>query len=106
MITLTEKAADHIRRCLKRRGKGLGIRVAVKTSGCSGLAYKIEYADQLDSEDCLFEEHGVKLIVHPHVLPYVDGSRLDYTQEGLNEGFRFENPNVKSKCGCGESFSV
>ena len=106
MITLTDKAAQHVSRYLTRRGKGVGLRVGVKTTGCSGLAYKLEYADEIASEDQVFESNGVKVIVDPKSLPYIDGTELDYAREGLNEGFRFNNPNVKDECGCGESFRV
>jgi iron-sulfur cluster assembly protein len=105
-ITLTEKAADRIQNFLAKRGKGVGLRLGIKTTGCSGLAYVIEYADELKPEDQVFESHGVKVIVDPKSLVYIDGTELDYTKEGLNEGFKFENPNVKDECGCGESFTV
>ena len=104
--TLTEKAAQHVSRYLTRRGKGVGLRLGVKTTGCSGLAYKLEYADEVAGEDTVFESHGVKVIVDPKSLPYIDGTELDFAREGLNEGFRFNNPNVKDECGCGESFRV
>lgn len=106
MITLTDKAAQHVSRYLARRGKGVGLRVGVKTTGCSGLAYKLEYADEVAAEGEVFESNGVKVIVDPKSLPYIDGTELDYAREGLNEGFRFNNPNVKDECGCGESFRV
>ncbi len=106
MITLTDKAAQHVSRYLTRRGKGVGLRVGVKTTGCSGLAYKLEYADEIATEDQVFESNGVKVIVDPKSLPYIDGTELDYAREGLNEGFRFNNPNVKDECGCGESLRV
>jgi iron-sulfur cluster assembly protein len=106
MITLTDKAAQHVSRYLARRGKGVGLRVGVKTTGCSGLACKLEYADEVAAEDEVFESNGVKVIVDPKSLPYIDGTELDYAREGLNEGFRFNNPNVKDECGCGESFRV
>ena len=105
-ITLTENAAGHVQRSLSKRGKGVGLRVGVRTSGCSGLAYKLEFADALNPEDMEFESHGVKVIVDPKSLPYLQGTELDYTREGLNEGFKFRNPNVKDECGCGESFNV
>ena len=105
-ITLTESAAKHVAGFLSRRGKGLGLRVGVRTSGCSGLAYKLEYADEFRGEDVRFESHGVTVVVDPKSLPYLDGMELDFTREGLNEGFRFNNPNVKDSCGCGESFNV
>ncbi len=105
-ITLTENAAKHVANFLSRRGKGVGLRVGVRTSGCSGLAYKLEYADEVRPEDLRFESHGVTVVVDPKSLPYLDGMELDFTREGLNEGFRFNNPNVKDACGCGESFNV
>ncbi len=106
MITLTEKAAQHIARYLTRRGKGVGLRVGVKTTGCSGLAYKLEYADDVAPEDNVFESFGIKVLVDPKSLPYIDGTELDYAREGLNEGFRFNNPTEKAECGCGESFRI
>ena len=105
-ITLTEKAAKHISRYIERRGKGLGLRFGVRTTGCSGLAYKLEYADEFAPEDHVFEDQGVKVIVDPKSLPYIDGTRLDFVREGLNEGFKFDNPREKDRCGCGESFRV
>ncbi len=106
MITLTEQAASHVRSFLTKRGKGIGLRVGVRTSGCSGLAYKLEFADAANPEDHEFESHGVKLLVDPKSLQFIDGTELDYTREGLNEGFKFRNPRVKDQCGCGESFNV
>jgi iron-sulfur cluster assembly protein len=105
-ITMTEKAAERVRSFMAKRGKGIGLRLGVKTTGCSGLAYIMEYVDELSPDDAVFESHGVKLIVDPKSLVYIDGTELDYTKEGLNEGFKFENPNVKDTCGCGESFTV
>jgi len=105
-IQLTEAAANHVSRYLQRRGKGLGLRLGVKTTGCSGLAYKLEYADEAQPEDVQFESHGVRVLVDPKSLVYIDGTELDFVREGLNEGFKFNNPNVKSECGCGESFKV
>ena len=105
-ITLTEAAARHVSRYLARRGQGLGVRLGVKTSGCSGLAYTLEYVDQAESEDVVFENHGVKLLIDPKSLAYIDGTQLDFVREGLNEGFRFSNPNERDRCGCGESFRV
>jgi iron-sulfur cluster assembly protein len=105
-VTLTESAARHVARSLASRGKGVGLRLGVRTSGCSGLAYKLEFADELKPEDISFESHGVTVIVDPKSLPYLDGTELDFTREGLNEGFKFNNPNVKDACGCGESFNV
>lgn len=105
-ITLTEAAAVRVGKFLANRGKGAGLRLGVKTSGCSGMAYLLEFADEIAPTDQVFESHGVKVIVDPKSLVYLDGTEVDFTREGLNEGFRFNNPNVKSACGCGESFSV
>ena len=105
-VTLTEAAARHVTRYLGKRGKGVGVRLGVKTTGCSGLAYKLEYADDFAPEDHVFEDHGVKVIVDPKSLPYIDGTELDFVREGLNEGFKFHNPREKDRCGCGESFRV
>ena len=105
-ISLTAAAASHIERNLAQRGKGIGLRLGVKTTGCSGLAYKLEYADALQPEDVVFESNGVKVMVDPKSLAYIDGTELDFTRDGLNEGFKFNNPNVQSECGCGESFKV
>ena len=105
-VTLTEAAARHVTRYLSKRGKGVGVRLGVKTTGCSGLAYKLEYVDDVAPEDALFEQHGVKLMIDPKSLAYIDGTELDFVKEGLNEGFKFNNPNVKNECGCGESFNV
>lgn len=106
MITLTEAAARQISKSLAQRGRGEGLRLGIRTSGCSGLAYVIEYADQIDPSDHVFENHGVKVVVSPKSLAYLDGTQLDFVREGLNEGFKFNNPNVKDECGCGESFNV
>jgi iron-sulfur cluster assembly protein len=84
----------------------VGLRLGVRTSGCSGMAYKLEFADATNADDVQFESHGVKLLIDPKSLPYLEGTELDYTREGLNEGFKFRNPNVKDECGCGESFNV
>jgi len=105
-VTLTEKAANHVQSFLAKRGKGVGLRLGVRTSGCSGMAYKLEFADATNPDDLQFESHGVKLLIDPKSLPYLEGTELDYTREGLNEGFKFRNPNVKDECGCGESFNV
>ncbi|MEE8481986.1 MAG: iron-sulfur cluster assembly protein IscA [Acidiferrobacterales bacterium] len=105
-ISLTENAAKRVRSFLEKRGKGIGLRLGVKTTGCSGLAYVLEFVDEYSDEDEVFESQGIKVIVDPKSLAYIDGTRLDYTKEGLNEGFKFENPNVKDECGCGESFTV
>ncbi len=105
-VTLSERAAQHVSNYIAKRGKGIGIRLGVKTSGCSGMAYKLEFADVSEPEDIVFESHGVKVLVDPKSLPYIDGTELDYAREGLNEGFKFNNPNVKDQCGCGESFNV
>jgi iron-sulfur cluster assembly protein len=105
-VTLTERAATHVSNFIEKRGRGVGLRLGVKTTGCSGLAYKLEYADAVNPEDLTFESHGVKVVVDPKSLPYLDGTELDFAREGLNEGFKFNNPNVKDECGCGESFNV
>lgn len=105
-VTVTESAARHISGALARRGKGIGLRFGVRKSGCSGLAYQVEYADAPGPDDHVFESHGIKVLVDPKSLPYVDGTVVDYAREGLNERFKFLNPNVKDQCGCGESFSA
>ncbi|WP_343293788.1 iron-sulfur cluster assembly protein IscA [Vandammella animalimorsus] len=105
-VTLTEAAAQHVQRYLNRRGKGVGVRLGVKTTGCSGLAYQLEYVDEPDVNDVVFESHGIKLLVDPKSLAYLDGTELDFVREGLNEGFKFSNPNERDRCGCGESFRV
>jgi iron-sulfur cluster assembly protein len=105
-VTLSKRAAQHVSDFIAKRGKGLGVRIGVKTSGCSGMSYKLEFADEVAPEDVVFESHGVKVLVDPKSLPYIDGTELDYAREGLNEGFKFNNPNVKDRCGCGESFNV
>jgi iron-sulfur cluster assembly protein len=91
---------------LAQRGKGVGLRLAVKTTGCSGMAYVMEYVDEVEDSDVVFEDMGVKVIIDPKSLVYLDGTELDFAREGLNEGFKFNNPNVKDMCGCGESFNV
>ena len=106
MITITENAAKHINSYLTKRGKGLGVRLDVKTSGCSGMAYNLEFVDEVNEDDLIFEEHGARVYIDPKSLVYLDGTQVDYTKEGLQEGFKFENPNVKDSCGCGESFHV
>ena len=105
-ISLTDRAAEHVKTYLEKRGKGVGVRVGVKTTGCSGMAYTIEFADQIEDEDHVFEDKGVKVIVNPKSIVYLSGTELDFAREGLNEGFKFTNPNEKDRCGCGESFSV
>ncbi len=105
-VTMTEKAAMHVQRYIAKRGKGVGVRLGVKTTGCSGLAYKLEFVDEVLPEDQLFESYGVKLMIDPKSLAYLDGTELDYVREGLNEGFKFNNPKEKDRCGCGESFRV
>jgi iron-sulfur cluster assembly protein len=105
-VTLTEKAATHVNNYITKRGRGVGLRLGVRTSGCSGMAYKLEFADAAAPEDLIFESHGVKVLIDPKSLPYLEGTELDFVREGLNEGFKFNNPNVKDECGCGESFNV
>jgi len=106
MITLTESAAKHVSAFLAKRGKGVGLRLGVKTSGCSGMAYKLEFADVINEDDQVSESFGVKVIVDPKSLPYIDGTELDFVKEGLQSGFKFKNPNEKEHCGCGKSFKV
>mgnify|MGYP001814427079 CR=1 FL=1 len=105
-ITLTEAAAERVKAFIDNRGSGVGLRLAVKTTGCSGMAYVMEFADQVADDDVVFEDQGVKVLINPKSLVYLDGTELDYAREGLNEGFKFNNPNVKDMCGCGESFNV
>jgi iron-sulfur cluster assembly protein len=105
-ISVTPKAAVQIRKALEKRGGGAGLRVAVKTSGCSGYAYALEFADERTAEDLAFESEGVQLLVDSKSLALVDGTQLDWVREGLNEGFKFSNPNASATCGCGESFAV
>lgn len=105
-ISLSPAAAERVRNFIAKRGKGVGLRLGVKTSGCSGMAYKLEFADAHESEDLLFQSNGVTLIVDPCSLVYIDGTEVDFVKEGLSEGFKFNNPNAKDNCSCGESFSV
>jgi len=105
-VSMTEAAARHVNRYLSKRGKGVGVRLGVKTTGCSGLAYKLEYVDDLNEEDLVFETQGLKILIDPKSLAYLDGTELDFVREGLNEGFKFNNPNERDRCGCGESFRV
>jgi len=105
-VTMTERAAQHVAGYLEKRGRGIGLRLGVRTTGCSGMAYKLEYADAAQPEDRQFESHGVKIFVDPKSLAYIDGTELDFAREGLNEGFKFNNPREKNRCGCGESFNV
>lgn len=105
-VTLTTVAAARVQKFLDSRGKGIGLRLGVKTSGCSGMAYTLEFVDEVAPEDMIFESNGVKVLIDPTSLVYMDGTELDYAKEGLNEGFKFNNPNAKANCGCGESFSV
>jgi len=105
-VTLSERAARHVVDYLAKRGKGIGIRLGVRTTGCSGMAYKLEFADETPEGDEVFTSRGVTVFVDPKSLTYLDGTELDYARDGLNEGFKFNNPNVKNECGCGESFNV
>lgn len=105
-VSITTSAAEHISKCLKDRGQGEGLRVKVKPSGCSGYSYVLDFADQVEANDQVFEGHGVKILVDKDSLPILEGTEVDYVQEGLNHFFRFNNPRVKDECGCGESFSV
>lgn len=105
-IYLTETAADRVLAFLKSRGRGIGLRLGVKTSGCSGMSYVLEFVDELDHDDVTFEDKGVTVVIDKKSLIYLDGTTLDFVKEGLNEGFKYINPNVKDECGCGESFNV
>ena len=106
-ITMTEAAARHVANHLQRHSQAIGVRLGVKTTGCSGLAYQLEYVDAPQADDRVFEQaHGVKVVVKPDVMAFVDGTELDFVREGLNEGFKFNNPNERDRCGCGESFRV
>jgi iron-sulfur cluster assembly protein len=105
-ISLTSAAADRVRSFLGRRGHGVGLRLSVKKTGCSGFAYVVNYADDIAADDVVFEDRGVKVIVDKASLGFIDGTEVDFVKQGLNEAFRFRNPNVKGECGCGESFTV
>ena len=105
-VTLTDRAAEHVQSYIAKRGKGIGLRLGVRTTGCSGLAYKLEFADDVQPGDAEFESNGIRVLVDPKSLAYLEGTQLDFVREGLNEGFRFNNPNEKDRCGCGESFNV
>ncbi|MFI8416615.1 iron-sulfur cluster assembly protein IscA [Serratia sp. NPDC078593] len=105
-ITMSDSAAQRVQAFLDNRGKGLGLRLGVRTSGCSGMAYVLEFVDEMNDDDIIFEDKGVKVIIDGKSLVYLDGTELDFVKEGLNEGFKFNNPNVSSECGCGESFNV
>lgn len=105
-ISLTTSAAERVRSYIEKRGHGVGLRVGVKKTGCSGYAYVIDYADSIDTDDSVFEGGGVKVIVDPKSLELIDGTEVDFVKDGLNEAFKFRNPNVKGECGCGESFNI
>lgn len=105
-ITLTEKAASQVARQLSKRGAGLGLRLGVKKSGCTGFAYVVDYADTIEADDAVFEQHGVKVVVKDGDLAYLAGVEVDFRREGISEAFKFHNPNIKATCGCGESFAV
>lgn len=105
-LSVTPKAAVQIRKAIDKRGGGVGLRVAVKTSGCSGYAYALEFADEVTADDLAFDSEGVQILVDAKSLPMIDGTQLDWVREGLNEGFKFNNPNASATCGCGESFAV
>lgn len=105
-ISLTESAANHVRNYLDNRGKGVGLRLGVRTTGCSGMAYVLEFADEVGEDDVTFNDKDVTVVIDKKSLLYLDGTELDFTREGLNEGFKFNNPNVRDECGCGESFTV
>lgn len=104
-ITLTERAAEHVRERMADRAV-LGLRLGVKTSGCSGFGYVVDYAEEVDEDDCVIEQHGIKVVISEKHLPFLQGTEVDYVQDGLNRRFDFRNPNVRDMCGCGESFTV
>lgn len=105
-ITLTEAAADRVQRFIEKRGRGLGVRLGIRKTGCSGYAYVVDFADEVGEGDAVFEHHDIKVVVSEDHLPFLDGTELDFAREGVNETFVFHNPNVKDECGCGESFTV
>lgn len=105
-ISLTENAARRVKSYLEKRGRGIGLRIGVKRTGCSGWAYQLDYADEVDANDVVFDDGGVKVVVDSKSLPLIDGTEVDFVKEGLNEAFKFRNPNVKGECGCGESFNI
>jgi len=105
-ITLSESAANRVKKFMDNRGKGVGVRLGVKTTGCSGLSYVLEFVDDVNEDDTVFTDHDIQVIVDKKSLVFLDGTVLDFVKEGLNEGFKFTNPNVKGECGCGESFTV
>jgi iron-sulfur cluster assembly protein len=106
MITLTERAASHVQKFLGQQGGAIGLRLGVKRTGCSGLAYVVNVAETIDDDDAVFDSAGIKVVVDPDSLQYIDGTEVDYVQEGLNEAFLFRNPNAAGECGCGESFNI
>jgi iron-sulfur cluster assembly protein len=105
-VSLTQSAAERVRSFLENRGSGVGLRLGVKKTGCSGFAYVVNYADEVGAADVVFEDRGVRVIVDAESLRYVDGTEIDFVRQGLNEAFKFRNPNVRGECGCGESFNV
>ena len=105
-ISLTEAAAERVNTYLAKRGQGVGLRLGVKSTGCSGYSYVINYADSVEGEDIVFEDRGVKIVVDPDALKLIDGTQVDFIKNGLNEAFSFKNPNVTGECGCGESFNI
>ena len=106
MISLTETAQQRVKSMLDQRGRGFGIRIGVKTTGCSGLAYVLEYVDRVEEHDHIMDFDGIKVVVEPKSIPYLSGMQVDYVRKGINAGFEFQNPNEKDRCGCGESFRV
>jgi iron-sulfur cluster assembly protein len=105
-ISLTNSAADRVRTYLEKRGSGVGLRLGVTETGCSGYSYVINYADEIDDSDVVFEDKGITVVVQPDALPLIDGTEVDFIKNGLNEAFSFRNPNISGECGCGESFNV
>ena len=105
-ISLTDSAAERVRSYLDKRGSGVGLRLGVTQTGCSGYSYVINYADEIDDSDVVFEDKGITVVVEPAALPLIDGTQVDFVKNGLNEAFSFRNPNISGECGCGESFNV
>ena len=105
-ISLTESAAERVQNYLKSRGEGIGLRLGITETGCSGYSYVINYADDVESDDIVFEDKGIKIVVDPEALKLIDGTEVDFVKNGLNEAFSFKNPNVTGECGCGESFNI
>ncbi len=105
-ISLTESAAQRVSSYIEKRGESIGLRVGVKSTGCSGYSYVINFADEIDADDVVFEDRGIKIVVDNEALKLIDGTEVDFVKNGLNEAFSFKNPNISGECGCGESFNI